>query len=257
MDDKTDVVAVLGALAWVPQVIGWIKNYLSIPKVNILIQKTSPKITFDNDGTSFSLNMALFISKKETIIEDLSLELIHSKGDKRILKLIHLDQSISHLKDSSGEKIKFENQKSFIAIRLTEASSYEATFTFCDKDILEDKREIMEFLSEETLQCGENLYNMADDELTRLLPLGKMEQSFKKAFWWQPGEYKLNINIESLNKIDYKKKEYKFNLSQSQIEILNENFSSINSFFKDFFMSIFCRGKNAVQKSHCLSQQGL
>tara|TARA_R110002095_G_scaffold103626_4_gene90832 strand:- start:47 stop:349 length:303 start_codon:yes stop_codon:yes gene_type:complete len=80
-----DWIAILGALAWTPHLVGIVKNWLTKSKVRIITQR-EVEIGFTTYGPIFNLRLAFSVENKDIVISDLKICVTHESGEERIFE---------------------------------------------------------------------------------------------------------------------------------------------------------------------------
>ena len=84
--------AILGALAWVPQLIQYSRDYFSRPKVR-LITGVAPEIGFSTFGPIINIRFAFVVERKDFVISGIKIYLKHSSDEEKMfgwqVKAIH------------------------------------------------------------------------------------------------------------------------------------------------------------------------
>lgn len=78
-----DIIAILGALAWLPQIISWIYNWLKKPKISIY-RDGEAEVGYIKNGNAFNLRFSFLARDKHALIDDIELirmeHIIYSNG---------------------------------------------------------------------------------------------------------------------------------------------------------------------------------
>ncbi|MGU3359688.1 hypothetical protein ACLBWX_05070 [Methylobacterium sp. M6A4_1b] len=85
--EVADIVAYIGAAAWLPQIIGWGVKAFSKPKVRLMPDR-SLSVGFTSFGPIFNLHIAFASERKDALLEELSVHLRHEAGDTRRLSWV-------------------------------------------------------------------------------------------------------------------------------------------------------------------------
>ena len=76
----TEIVAYIGAAAWLPQIATWIYRKVVQPIVTIVPDKYA-EVGFTSYGPIFNMRMAFSAENKDVIVDGFELLLQHSDGD--------------------------------------------------------------------------------------------------------------------------------------------------------------------------------
>ncbi len=75
-----DWIAILGALAWTPHLLSYIRSLLTKPEIQIITPRTV-SLGFTSYGSIFNLNLAFSVKNKDIVISSISIRLKHESGD--------------------------------------------------------------------------------------------------------------------------------------------------------------------------------
>lgn len=82
-----DIIAILGALAWLPQIFSWIYHWLQKPKIQIFHEEEA-EVGFIKFGNAFNIRISFLARKKHALIDNIELELEDKDGAKHNLKWV-------------------------------------------------------------------------------------------------------------------------------------------------------------------------
>src|SRR5437867_4178650 len=91
-----DWVAIVGAAAWIPQVLGWAARKLTEPSLR-LVTGIAPEIGYTSFGPIFNLTCAISAERKDAIIERVSCTLEHERGQRLRLSWARLSETFSQI----------------------------------------------------------------------------------------------------------------------------------------------------------------
>ena len=78
-----DIIAILGALAWLPQILSWIYNWLKKPKISIY-HEGEAEVGYIKNGNVFNLRFSFLARDKHALIDDIELVLTDKDGAHHI-----------------------------------------------------------------------------------------------------------------------------------------------------------------------------
>lgn len=93
-----DIVAILGALAWLPQIISWIYNWMKKPKISIY-HDGEAEVGYIKNGNAFNLRFSFLARDKHALIDDIELVLIDKDGAHHTLKWMWYSETFMNFKD--------------------------------------------------------------------------------------------------------------------------------------------------------------
>ena len=72
-------VAIIGAAAWMPQIITWLYRFFSKPKIT-LYPHCNPQIGYTTLGPIFNIDLALLSEKKAVVLNNFYINITHENG---------------------------------------------------------------------------------------------------------------------------------------------------------------------------------
>src|SRR5712692_8959245 len=115
---SSDIAAWIGAAAWVPQVLGWVAKHLVKPTLKII---SAPTVTvgYSDLGPVVFLNASISADQKDALIERISLEAVHEKGDSRALTWTWLTETPFQLAVPTGETMDLRKNQAAVALKVS------------------------------------------------------------------------------------------------------------------------------------------
>jgi len=124
-----DWIAIFGALAWMPHLIGALKNLLLTSKIRIITQK-SVEIGFTTFGSIFNLRIAFAVENKDIVISEIRVKIKHDSGEERLLEWQGITQQLGKMKIPNAGDMPYENEHSVLAIKLNQKDIEERLIRF-------------------------------------------------------------------------------------------------------------------------------
>ena len=219
-----DLIAILGALAWLPHLISLARYWFTRPEVTIITPK-SAQLGFTNFGPIFNVPIAFAVKNHDIVISNFRVSIIHESGEERFYEWQGLMQHMGKIQTNEGP-IPYDKENSVLAIKLSQKEVEERFVRFqemsfvADKHCLEDK--VIKRLSYARDQKGYELLNFIDcQEFTEVYSY------IKQSFSWRPGKYKVIFDLSSSEEFSLVDNKYEFTLTPIDIEELERNKDSI------------------------------
>lgn len=217
----TEIAALVGALAWVPQITTWIYRAVTRPRVRIIPDKIV-QIGFTTYGPIVNLRMGFSVELKDAIVDGVFVELTHESGATHRLDWVGMVETFSQIIGPAGIRQSVERESPPIAIKLSTNALQEKLVRFQESGFHDSKRQLesivanhLNYLRSRTEKFREEALN--SKETQALLDF------YRQAFWWKAGTYKVAFGISSPDRADTKKEFYAFSLSQSDVDQLSFN----------------------------------
>jgi hypothetical protein len=128
----TDVVAFVGACAWLPQIIGWVSASLAMPKLRV-IPAATVEIGYTIFGPIVNLPVSFLVQGTDALIDKITLDTIHEKGDRRSLIWKWLNETQHQIRSANGAiTAEVVRNQLAIALRVGLLSQIDRTIGFQD-----------------------------------------------------------------------------------------------------------------------------
>lgn len=235
-----EIAAYLGAAAWIPQISSWIYKYYITPKI-IIVPDKNLEIGFTSFGPIFNIRMAFSADRKDAIIDSFEVILKHEDGEERVLRWAGMNEMVSEITDSLGNKQVVSKDQPAIAFKIGTESLIEKFVRFQETRFNDSVRP---FLNELTNHF-DFLKKKKEDYVSQILDSKQYSDicnTWKESFWWRTGKYQVTFKLGSPKKINLINNIYNFELSSIEIEKLQKNLNTmeinlrniINSNLPDF-----------------------
>ncbi len=223
-----EIVAYIGAAAWLPQVVRWLYHKYSIPNI-IVVPDKKVSIGYTVFGPIFNLNLALSSSRSDALIHKFDVSLYHKDGDVHKLSWQGMSETVSEIKDSTGNRQTISKEESAIAFKIGTSSLFQKFVRFQDPSFFESTNNTQNKM----IDRFNKLQNSTiQDPAEATIKSSEFEEFIKQhsdVFWWKPGKYKIIFHLDSPNIIKVKKHEFSFVLNQKDIDHLKRNFDIIKN----------------------------
>lgn len=232
-----DWIAILGALAWSPHLIGLLKSWILKSKVRIITQK-SVDIGFTTFGPIFNIRLAFAVENKDIVVSDIKIRLKHDSGEERLLEWQGITQHLGKMKMPDSSEMPYEKEHSVLAVKLNQKDIEERFIRFQEPNFISSQREYikkvtkkMEYLKTEEKYEGETF--LREQEMTDLYSFNK------HAFPWKQGRYTVTIEMQSPEKFKVVDNVREFDLTPVDIERLEKNKDQLEIDYKRIVVGIF------------------
>jgi hypothetical protein len=138
--------AVLGALAWVPQVVGWIYRALAKPIVTFVTDRQA-EVGFSFFGPILNLTVAINSERKGVILNDLRIRVTHESGDTRFFQWQGLVDRLGTM-TAQGTPMPFEKDQNAVAVKIAAGELVERLVRFREMDTVETQTKLLTSVAE-------------------------------------------------------------------------------------------------------------
>lgn len=216
-----DWIAILGALAWMPHLIGAFKNLLLTSKIRIVTQK-SVEIGFTSLGSIFNLRIAFAVENKDIVISEIKVRIKHDSGEERVLEWQGITQQLGTMKIPNAGDMPYEKIHSVLAIKLNQKDIEERFIQFQEPTHLASQIEYVNKANKKMAYLkAEGKYDpvkfLREQEMTDLYIFAK------HAFPWKQGKYTVTIEMQSPERFSLVGNQRQFSLTSADIEKLEKN----------------------------------
>lgn len=215
-----DIIAILGALAWLPQIFSWIYNWLKKPKISIY-HDGEAEVGYIKNGNAFNLRFSFLARDKHALIDDIELHLTDKDGARHILKWMWYSETFYELQGPAGNSTMAKQQNA-IAINAFRDVLIEKFIGFQSVAFLEKRKLLAYKLT--TLVENQKINGAVDMEaVKRSHEYNELIRLYKNSLLWKVGEYSAIAKIHIADTNEAIEHAFSFRLSELEIDTLNKN----------------------------------
>jgi len=234
--DGTFIVAVIGAAAWLPQIISWVSNLLVRPKLRFVPEETS-EIGYTSLGPIFNQSFAISTSRKDALIERIVMVIVHESGARHEFWWKFLDERGPEIMSiSTGERAEWRKNQPAIALKISTLGLAEKKIGF--QDITYQTKLMSLFRKYEEIEL--HLKKTApSDYLQRAIKTKEFSDLIdyiKAGFYWIEGKYDAYLYVYEASLKKPHIEHFQFELSKVQVEQLEKNIKITQDFLKDLVL---------------------
>ncbi len=230
-----ELIALIGALAWLPQLIRLLRAWLKQPEVRIIAEQRI-ELGFTIFGPLLNIRVAFAVKNKDIVISGVKIHLRHDSGEDKVFSWHSIVQNMLQMNYPSTGPIPFEKELSVLAIKLS-PDEVERRIRFHEPSF-QTKKETFEEAVTKTL-----IYMQASgkDDFKPILNSEEMQELYsfiRQSFNWKSGTYQLKFEVDSPQPFALKDYNYEFTLTPTEIEHLGRNKDLIEKSYEyQFFPS--------------------
>jgi len=193
METTFKILAVFGALAWLPQLFIIIKNILVKPIVKI-IPENQLEIGYTLYGPIINTSIAIIAEKKKALIDKIEIELTHENNDSQRFRWKWFEETlyVVDLPNQGGSLPTRKNQTA-IAINVIKDELVEKKIgfqqnTFQSEQRIVDQKTIKDAIN--LTKAGKNL-----EDLKAFKNYNELKDLYQNGFNWKVGKYSIKYKI--------------------------------------------------------------
>ena len=227
--DAMNLVAIIGAAAWTPQIFTWVHRALTRPKVSLHLHLL-PQIGYTVLGPIFNVTFALLSEKKDAILNKISAILKHENGATYTFDWAGLSEALSEIENPLGETVTVKKTSLPLVVKVLHTGVAQVFVRFMHEQFRANLRKASASALDRFnyLRTTDKLKTEQDiEELVSGQEFSEYIKYFNSEFIWVAGKYTVTFEFDSPNKFKYEKNEYIFELSQDDINELKKNLDSI------------------------------
>lgn len=215
-----DIIAMLGALAWLPQIFSWIYNWMKKPKISIY-HDGEAEVGYIKNGNVFNLRFSFLARDKHALIDDMELVLTDIDGAHHTLKWMWYSETFYELQGPAGNSIMAKQQNA-IAINAFKDVLIEKFIGFQSTTFLEKKKQLAykltTFIENQKINGNVNI-----DDIKRSNEYNELIRLYKNSLFWKAGNYSVVAKIHVADTNETISHSFNFRLSELEIDTLNKN----------------------------------
>lgn len=218
--EKIDIIAILGALAWLPQIISWIYNWLQKPNIQVFNEEEA-EVGFIKFGNAFNIRISFLARNKHALIDNITLDLIDKDGAIHHLKWMWYSETFYELQSPSGIATMAKQQNA-IAINAYKDVLIEKFIGFQSPQFRESYKLLSYKLNtfiENQRRTGELDINV----IKRSNEYNEIIRLYENSMIWKVGDYRAICKIHIADTNQTITKNLKFHISDIEVETLRKN----------------------------------
>lgn len=223
-------IALVGALAWLPHLISYIRNVITKSQIRIITEK-SAELGFTTFGPIINLRVAFAVKNKDIVISNVNMKVTHESGDSRTFSWFGVTQKMLQMNTRETGPIPFEKELTVLAVKLSTKDIEERLIRFQDTKYHDEKGE----LEGKAVKKLSYLTEKGDVDYPEFLNSEEMNDLYsyiKQSFSWKTGTYSVEFQLESPEPFSLVQQSYKFSLSPIDIQQIEKNKALIEKFYE-------------------------
>jgi hypothetical protein len=184
-----DIVAYIGAAAWLPQLGAWIYNAVSRPKLK-LVSAGKIEIGFSMFGPIANATLAVSTERRDALIERITLDVTHEQGERRHLVWRFLNENQQQIRDPQGNISSQYKNNPAVALKVSTLSLAERTVGFHDPAFEDMDRSTTARIAAQFQHSESQIGNAAAlDQLFQSMEFQQAQRAFENFMYWRAGKW--------------------------------------------------------------------
>jgi hypothetical protein len=234
MEIVTLVLAILGALAWLPYIIELITKWLTKPEIKLISGKAL-ELGYTIHGPIINLFLAFSGEKKDSLINKINLLLVHDNKETHEFSWEWFEEELLQMQIPKTGNVPYKKNQQAIAIKVIKDNLIEKKIGFQIDLFKKERDKLVTALSEvsENYQKDKieekNIKTQRDYiELTNLN---------KNSFVWKVGKYNVSIKTYIAEREEPFVYYFTFKISPYDLKQLEKNIDLINIIYESYFVT--------------------
>ena len=222
---------IVGAAAWIPQVIGWVARLLTKPEVRVIPSRTSA-IGHTSLGPIFNLSCAISADRKDAVIERMTATLVHERGQSTEFRWITLNETLSQTRTMEGITEVSKNQPA-VTLKVSTLVLTEKQIGMQERGFEEETRGLVNALTSLDKHLRKTEPDKYQDLILKSREFADMVEYAKKRFIWQDGRYAVRLQLRIVGVKEPTVQRFQFVLSKNDVERLQQNLDEIERYARN------------------------
>jgi hypothetical protein len=216
-----DIAAIVGALAWIPPVVIFVRGRIVTPVVEVITPRTI-ELGFSTFGPIINLHVAFVTSRKDLVVSDIRIRLKHESGETRIFSWQGIVQHLGRISNPGSGQLLSEKEQSVLAIKLNQRDVEERFIRFQEEAYQIKKASIEEKALKQLLHLRA-AQGFTPSAYHQSMEAKELCSYVKQAFPWKQGRFELTFEMKSRQRFRLVRDHFTFELNQIDIDMLEKN----------------------------------
>lgn len=217
----TDVLAIIGALAWIYPLIIWLDKRFTKTELEIINHKEL-QIGYTSYGPIINIDIALSASKEDAFVKEISIELRHESNQIENFKWEWFEENLMEIEiPDAGGIVPYKKNQKAVALKVLTNTLSEKKVGF-QKPIFHENNSAQ---YQRTFEIYQNIITKNGDinELTLSKEYNDFEHFLRNNFIWKVGKYSGTITCIVANNKKTFTKDIEFYLTSLDVRKLENN----------------------------------
>lgn len=233
--DLFEILAIIGALAWVYPLAIWIKNLLTKTEVEIINHKDL-EIGFTFYGPIINLNLAFSAERKDAFIKNVQLTIAHEQNETSVFHWEWFEEVLLEMDIPESGIVPYRKNQKAIAIKVPTEMLIEKKVGFQSKKYKEEFSKLYSSTNETIM----NLTSNGNDhtQIRTSKEYNDFNDLFKKHFPWKVGQYHGTIEVFVASRKKTFKQIFIFEMTRLDLKTIEQNLSTCKQSLENHFITL-------------------
>ena len=211
-----EILAILGAMAWLPSLINFFKNILIRPVIKI-ISNREIQIGYTTFGPILNINIAISAKRKETLVEKMEIIITHESKETHYFTWNWHQENLFEM-SLPGLVMPYTKNQPATALKILTTELVEKRIGFCENKFKEEYQKLTTLTSEvhsNILQA-----NKEKNDIKGFREYNDLIDLLKNSFFWKIGKYTVKLLVYTVDNRNPFEHDFKFQLINLNIKSL-------------------------------------
>jgi hypothetical protein len=229
-----EVVAILGALAWLPQIFKMINEKLKKPKIKI-ISDDQLELGYTRLGPIININFAFLSENKSALVNKIDLQIIHESNEMQTFTWIWYEESLFQM-DMPKIPISYKKNQKAIALNISENLLVEKRIGFQNVKFKQESSELINNINEDTVNLKSSGKEL--NELKSYSSYINAVDYLQNSFYWKNGLYTAKFTVHVSGLKEKYEHSFKFSLTKIDVKTIHKNIEACLSYLEKVYIKV-------------------
>jgi len=214
------LLSVLGALAWLPSLINFIRNIFLKPKL-IINSHEELEIGYTTFGPILNLQLSFLAENKKLLIKKINVQLTHQNKDMQVFNWIWFEEILLEMNMPGGGSVPYRKNQNAVVINIAEDMLIEKKIGFQQNTFRVEYKNLLNALNEDYA----NIIGSSGDinNLKTFKNYNNLLNLFNNSFNWKIGKYSVVLQAYIPDRKEPFEHKFDFSLNNLEIQALKTN----------------------------------
>jgi len=231
----SDIVAIVGAAAWAPQIIQWINEARKKPKLE-LIPAPTVVLGYTPAGPVIQLAASISSQNRDVIVTEMIVRVQHESREERLLKWSSVAETLASFNVPEIPGLSMNKTQNVLAVKAITETLTEKYLTFNDSHFQRQAQEKINVAREHFNYLSGQVKEPAQ-EIIRSKEFQQAVQFLTDSVFWREGTYVLEVQVSGKQLKGVHREAFQVTLTRREIEGLQANLQLIEEGLQEYVTS--------------------